>query len=146
MLDEINAAIETAGGKWTKLRHKTDPYIDGEILAVVQRGKTFEGQPVLSRTSGQQRQEWLFTLQTTLRDDADDDGVRKFAANESAQRAIGEAVKASGQKLAIGGKLKLAVVADAPTDRDQPTFKAKYEPPAASAVSASDIFGDDEPF
>lgn len=149
MLDEINQQIATAGGKWVNLRRKTDGILEGTIVNVDQRQKTFEGAVVLSRKTGQPRIEWVFTLQTDLSDGGgDDDGLRKFGAVESAQRAITAAVNDTPmRKLAIGGKLKIAVTEDPASDRDQAQYKARYEPPAVETARAADPFdSDDSPF
>ena len=145
-VEDINQQIASIGGKWVNLRRKTDGALEGIILDVQQREKTFEGQVIVSRKTGQPRIEWVFTLQTDTHDD-NDNGIRKFGAVESAQRAIAEAVKETPlKKLEEGGKLKIAVVQDPATDRDQAGYRARYEPPAARVA---DIFGadnDDEPF
>lgn len=146
MSDDINDAISTMGARWIKQRTTTDPPVDGTIVSYESRNKTFEGAPVLNRKTGQPRIEWAFTLQTADRDGADDDGIRRYGAAESCQRAIAEAVKETGQKLAVGGRLQIKVSANAPTDRDQPAYRAKYTPPAAAPISAAkveDIFATD---
>jgi hypothetical protein len=150
-MTDINDAIASMGSRWIKQRATTDPAIDGTIVSYESRNKTFEGAPVLNRKTGQPRVEWVFTLQTSACEDSEDDGVRRYGAAESCQRAIAEAVKQSGHKLAVGGRLQIAVIADPATDREQPTFKAKYTPPAPTAinvpaVNVNDIFGDDAPF
>lgn len=138
-IDELNEAIAQGGGAYVKINRKEHGVLEGTILNAEVRGKTFEGQPVLSRKSGKQRQEWLLTLQTEHRDPEkeDDDGVRKFAANEGAQFAIRDAVKAADSKLEIGGSLKIAVTKDPASSQEQATYKAKYEAPKATEV---DVF------
>lgn len=139
MLDEINRRLDSSGARWINLRTKTDPHLDGTIIDAEPREKTFDGIPIMNRKTGQPRIEHVYTLQTALKEDADDNGIRKWAANESAQRAIADAKRAAGKNLEIGGRLKIAVIVDPATERDQPTFKAKYEPPAATV-------DDEEPF
>jgi hypothetical protein len=142
-LDALNDAVAARGGRWIKLRTKDDPAIDGEILAHEVRDKRDpDGNVVTSRKSGAPRTEWLFTLATGLSDDGDDDGVRKLAANESMQSAIATAIKASGQKAVVGGRIQVAVSADPEDSYSQATYAAKYTPPAASGVSADDLFAE----
>jgi hypothetical protein len=98
-------------------------------------------------------------LETDLRDDDDDDGVRALYAKggknfEAAQGsgtsmevAIAEAVRAAGEKsIEEGATLTVAYTGTAkPTTRGyQPAnlFKAKYKAPVSS-VSTDDLFGDD---
>lgn len=137
MLDDINRAIDSFGGQWVNLRKKTDGVLDGLVVSVEERDKTFEGAVVLSRKTQQPRREWVFVLKTERHETDEDDGVRKFAANESAQRAIAKAVKESGRKLEVNGRLKVVVTTDPENDRDQAEYKAKYEAPAPIAATVS---------
>lgn len=142
-LDALNEAVAARGGRYLKLRSTDDPAVDGEILAFEERDRTDpDGNVVTSRKSGQARREWLFTISTDLREDGEDDGVRKFAANESAQRAIADAIKKSGQKAAIGGRLQVAVSQNPEDSYSQATYAAKYTPAAPAGVSADDLFVD----
>lgn len=143
-LDALNEAVRTMGGRWVKLRHTTDPPISGEILDFQQRPMSWEGKPVLSQRTGQPRMEWVFILRTQLHEDDEDDGVRRLPANESMQRAIAQAIKDAGGNAEIGGRLQVAVVADAPSATDQADYKARYTAPepAPKSVSADDIFGE----
>lgn len=138
-LDSLNNAIASIGGTWVKLRTKADPPVDGTILDFEERGKTFEGQPVLSRKSGEQRIEWLFTLQCAG-DGADDDGVRKLTANESMQRAIAKAIRDTKTQAAKGGRLQVAVASDPENEREQAEYVARYSPPALP-IGDADPFG-----
>lgn len=129
-LDGLNDAVSKLGGKWVKCATKADGIIKGVIVAFEQRAKTFEGKVVNNRTTGEPRQEWVFTLQTEDREDAEDDGLRKLSCNESAQRAVATAIRASGKGAEEGGELLLTVTEDPPTDRDQAVYQARYTPPA----------------
>lgn len=141
MTDDVNALLDSTGGKWFKLRTKADGVLKGTILDLSVRGKTFEGQPVLNRKTGEQRQEVVVTLQTDLREDAEDDGIRNFGANEAAQRALAEAKRQAGAPLAVGGTLAITVEADPANDREQATYRAQYQPPSP----ANDLLGSDTP-
>lgn len=141
-LDALNTAAQSMGGRWLKLRTTDDPAVDGVLLDFEQRQKTFEGEVVRSRKSGDPRIEWVFTFQTNARDDDDDDGIRKWSANESAQRAVAAAIKEAKVKAETGGRLKVKVKADPENDRSQAEYVARYEPPVKTA-DADDFLTDD---
>lgn len=142
-IDALNNAVASRGGRWLKLRNTEDPPIDGEIVAFEERDRTDpEGNVVYSRKDkARPRKVWTFTLRTELHDDDDDDGLRKIDLNESGQRAVADAIKKSGQKAAVGGRLQVAVTVDAEDSFSQATYAAKYTPPTATGVDADDIFG-----
>lgn len=140
MLDQLNEATERAGGRWVKLNRKEHGVIEGELLDFEVRPKTFEGKPVLSSKTGQQREDWVITFRVdeAQRADGDDDGLRKMSLNESAQRALTAAIKESKVKAEAGGRIKAAVTEDPATDREQATYKFKYEPPAPKVTADAD--------
>lgn len=132
-IDDLNQAIAASGGKWVKLRTTDDTPIEGDIVDFAKRDRTDpEGSVVYKRGTQTPRVEWLFTLATDLRDpdDTDDDGLRKVPCNESMQSAITQAVRASGQPVAIGGRLKIGVKANPADDYKQADYIARYTPPA----------------
>lgn len=140
-LDDLNHAVASRGGRWIKLRDTDDPKVDGEILDFEQREKTdLDGNVVIGKKSGKPRIEWLFTLKVDDREDDDDDGIRKLPANESMQTAIAKAIKESGEKAEVGGRLQVAVSGNPADKFSQADYVAKYTPPAI-AVPADDIFG-----
>lgn len=152
MLDQLNDEIASFGGEWVKLNRKEHGALEGEIVDVEVREKSFEGQVVLSRKTGQPRKEWVVTLRVpeTERDGADDDGIRKVSLNESGQRAFAAAVKAAKAKVEAGGTLKIGVKADPATDREQAEYQARYTPPAKTIdlpdTGGADAGGDDFDF
>lgn len=125
MLDQLNEAASRIGGKWVKLRDQGD-VLEGVVLDFELREKSYEGQPVVSRSTGKPRIEWLFTIQTELREDAEDDGIRKFPANESAQRAIAAAIKECGQPAKKGDHLKVGVKTPPKSTTDQAEYQARW--------------------
>lgn len=130
-LDALNNAVNRAGGTWLKLRTTQDPAVDGSIIDFEERDRRDpDGNVILSRKTNKPRLEWVITLQCEPEGD-DDDGVRKLAANESMQRAIADAIKASGKPAAIGGTLKVKVSEDPEDNYSQATYKAVYVPPPA---------------
>lgn len=140
MLDELNEAAATIGGSWVKLRTTDDPPVEGRVLAFEKRPKTFEGQPVLSRKSGEQRVEWVFTL------DVDGDEPVKLSLNEAGQRAVASALKEAGAKANVGDTLKIGVSQNPASEREQATYRARWTPaPKALNVPAADG-GTGDPF
>lgn len=142
-LDEVNQRLGSLGGRWVKLRVKTDGILDGDIVDGEYRVKTFEGAVVRNRKTGEERQELILTLQTDRHDEDGDDGLRKFAADESAQRAISEALREAGAKLAAGGHLRIGVVTDPETTTAQAAYKARYTAPAPAIAQPPAV--DDDP-
>lgn len=130
------------GGRWIKLKTTTDVPVEGTVLAVEKRDKTDpQGNVVYKKGTQTPRIEYVFTLQTGENDGADDDGIRKFSANESMAAAIRAAETAAGAKLAEGGLLKVGVKADPVDQWSQATYVARYTPPApAAAVADLDDF------
>lgn len=130
----INDDIERGGGRFVKLREAGDAIV-GDLLAIDERTKTWEGQPVLSRTSGEPRKEWVITLRTELSDSDDDDGVRKIAANEGLQIAIKSHMRESGQRFPAtwGGRLAVGVKVGAPSPTAQvEEWSVRYTAPTGA--------------
>lgn len=140
--DELNNMLTAPrGGRWVKLRDTGDK-ITGELIDVEMINRTDpSGEVVLGKKSGKPRRVARIRIQTADHNDPDDDGIRIFDANESAQTALAECVARDG-KLAAGGTIAIAVVG-APRDAySQATYAAKFKPgkPAAkTAVSVDDL-------
>lgn len=120
MIDELNDEAARIGGEWVKLRSTEDPPIEGKVLDFESRPKTYEGAPVLSRKSGAQRTEWVFTL------DVGNEEPVKLSLNESGQRAVAAALRDAKAKATRGDVLKLAIAENAPDDRSQHVYRAKW--------------------
>jgi hypothetical protein len=153
-LDYINDQISSMGGRFVKPATKGD-MLKGEIVAAEERVKTFDGETVRNRKTGEPRKEWVFTLRyidaKTVSPDytekidgvrASDDQLCIFVANESAQRAIGKASKTSGVKLAVGATLAVAISEDPPS----PTSQAEYVAQVEAAPLINITSSDDNPF
>lgn len=122
-----------SGGRWVKLKATTDEPVEGTILGVEKRERTDpQGNVVYKRGTQTARVEYVFTLQTGESDGGEDDGIRKFSANESMVRAIQDAERDAGAKLDEGGLLKVGVKADPADAFSQATYVARYTPPAAA--------------
>lgn len=144
--EDFKAAADSRGGKWTKLADRGDTLV-GELVDIEVRDKRdMEGAVVLGKKSGKPRQEYIVTYRVAAseRVDADDDGIRKFAANESAQRAIDEAYKAAGKGAELdGAKIAISLVEPAEDKFSQAGYTAQIKPAAKKVAAAlSDLFDD----
>lgn len=127
MLDELNRDA-SGGGRWVKLNRVEHGTLKGIVVDVETREKTYKGQVVLSHKTGKPRLSRVFTLITDLRDpDIDDDqGVRRFDANEGAYFAIIDAIKEAKATAEIGDTLAIKVVKDPETTTSQADYKAQW--------------------
>lgn len=148
-----NALLTGGGGRWTKFETPGDK-VQGEIVGVETRQQTdLDGNPK-TWDNGDPIWEVVVTLQTTLTEDGDDDGVRKVSLSGSRKyaskaKAAADALKAAGAKaLEAGGTFGIAYTGDGEATKrgfnPPKLFAATYKAPAA-AVDLSAIFGDDAP-
>jgi hypothetical protein len=135
---DINTAAETLAGNWAKLNRKEHGTIEGRVISFETRPMTFEGAPVLNRKTGAPRIEWVFAV---LQDDGE---TVKFSLKEAGQRAIADAIKASGQPAKNGDRLKIAVTHDPATEREQATYQARWTSDATPLNIPAD--DDEAPF
>jgi hypothetical protein len=147
VLDELNAAAESITGEWVKLTRKEHGAVEGVVLTFETRPMAFEGAPVLSRKTGQQRTEWVFAVRT------DDGETVKFSLRESGQRAVANAIKEAGGGAKAGDRIKIAVKTDPAKDTEQPEYQARWTPGKAEALGVPTSGGnsgsapmDEEPF
>jgi hypothetical protein len=131
-MTDINTAAEALTGEWVKLNRKEHGTIEGRVVSFEQRPMTFEGAPVLNRKTGAPRTEWVLAVQT------DGGDTIKFSLKEAGQRAISEAIRASGALAKNGDRLKIAVTADPATDREQATYQARWTPDASPLAIPTD--------
>lgn len=112
--------------------------VGGRITAeptMAQQTKYKTGEP-LFWDNGDPKMQLVVKVQTELREDAEDDGVRALYLKggfkrDTTQKAVADAVKASGaQGLSIGGELHLTLVHIDGEGQDAPkSFTARYTPP-----------------
>ena len=141
--------IGRTGGRWIKLQTVADGWVAGELIHAESRQMTFEGQPVFKRNRPTEaRREWVITLKVKERENAEDDGVRNIALKERAQSAVSKAVQKAGVTgLEPGAKLAIRVSKDRESEREQPEFEARYEPPAKTfPVDLADTGPGEPPF
>lgn len=90
---------------------------------------------------GRPQMQLVVTIQTTLRDDSDDDGQRRvYVKGKSLTEAVREAVKASGARgLEVGGKLMVQYVGDGEQTKrgfnPPKQYAARYQRPNMSAAA-----------
>ncbi len=142
LVDTLNQAIDRpVGGTWLKLR-ETGQSIVGELIEITERGKTYDGAPVLSRRTGEQRLEWVIKLKVDQPDPqiTDDDCIRNIAAGETLQWAITDYMRDAGLRFRFGWGGRLAIVvakgADSPTSSvEKDGYQIKYAPPTGAPAS-----------
>lgn len=144
--DDFKKAADSRGGTWVKLTEVGDSFV-GELVDIeVRDRRDMDGNPVLGKKSGQVRKEYkvVFRVPTSQREDADDDGIRNFAANESAQRAIDEAYKACGKDAQLDGARIAVQLVEAAADKfSQAGYTAQIKPAEKKVAAAlSDLFDD----
>ena len=114
--------------------------VDDEPQAVQQTDFT-TGEP-LTWPNGDPRMQVVVTLATDLRDDSEDDGLRKlFIKGKSMNGAVRDAVRKAGSKgLERGGQLTVTYTGDGVAERrginPPKLYSASYAPPSAAAVNA----------
>lgn len=135
-LSELNAELtKPVGGRWVKLKEVGDKVVGTLLDAELRDRTTPDGDVVLGVKSGKPRRICRLRIQTDLRDDADDDGVRVWDANESGITALRDIAP-----LEIGSMIAVQVTAAAPDKYSQATYKASAKPaPKTVAI-------DDDPF
>lgn len=155
--DDVSGFLFGGGGKAFKFDDLGD-VAEGEITDVqVTQQTDMDTQAPLFWSDGSPRKQLVITLQTSQKDDDNDDGQRRLYAKggnfeaaqgegKSMKDAVADAVKKSGARsIASGGYLKVAFTGLAKkTNRGfQPAklYKASYKQPVAS-VSADELFDD----
>lgn len=135
-IDDFNEeAQKPRGGRWVKLAAKGD-FVKGELLDMEIINRTDpEGNVVLSRKTGNPRKVTRVRIQTELREDGDDDGVRIFDANESATDALYKAAP-----FIIGGTIAIQLTEEPPDKFSQASYTVAFKA-AEPVVSASDLLG-----
>lgn len=127
------------GGKSAKFEHPGDAIVGRVVSMKVVQQTDFKTKEPMFWKDGSPRNQLAIGLQTTIRDDADDDGVRMIYARFKLQDAIREACETARTKLEIGGELMVAYTgreANYSGDGEPPKlYTATYTPAAAVALS-----------
>ena len=155
MSTDVDRFLFGGGGKAAKFDQIGDS-VEGKITDVqVSQQTSMDDNMPLVWPDGQPRMQLVITLQTQLKDDADDDGVRKLYAKggkyevaegtgSSMKDAIADAVKKAGARsIDAGGTLKVGHSGmGKKTNRGfsaPKLYRAVYTAPVAS-VSSDDLF------
>lgn len=116
--------------------------IGGPIVAEpeMRQQTEFKTEKPLFWDNGDAKMQLVVKVQTDLRDDAEDDGIRAFYLKggfkrPTTQKAVADAVRNAGaQGLAVGGQLYLTLTAIDGDGQDAPkSFTARYVPPVVGA-------------
>ncbi|MEV0608094.1 hypothetical protein AB0I61_17185 [Polymorphospora rubra] len=115
--------------------------VTGQIVREPEVGQQTEfgtGKP-LTWDDGRPRLQLIVQVQTTAREDAEDDGVRSiYVKGKSLTNAVRDAVRKSGAPgLEVGGTLTVTYIGDGKADRGMPPklYTATYTRPTAGAVN-----------
>lgn len=145
-LDDLNESTNGTGGNWVKLNEKGQT-LRGAVLDSVVRPRLFDGVQVVSR-AGNKRTVTTITLQTDLRDDdiTDDDGIRKWDADEGGRMAIAAAKEELGRPIQLGDILEVKVTKSSVQGKHGADFKARLiaGPPPEVDVDTGAAGGDDD--
>jgi hypothetical protein len=150
MQDATSFLLGGSGGKSAKFDHHgaTVAGTISQAPEVRQQTKLEDGTP-LTWDNGDPKMQLVVTLQTDLREDGDDDGIRKLyvkgskdPASKSLHAAVAGAVQAAGAKsLEVGGRLSVTYVGDGVAKTRGYTAPKQYEAsytPAAAGFLAVD--------
>lgn len=152
--DEISSFL-FGGGKSFQFNEIGDTCRGEVVSAELQQQTSIEGQK-LTWDDGSPRKQLVITVQTDLREDDDDDGIRTLYAKggnydidtgsgQSMRNAIGEAVKKAGAKsLDAGDEIAVSFTGLGKAKRGQSApklYTAGYRKAVAS-VAAADLFAD----
>lgn len=133
--------ILAGGGKSAKFP-TIGTTVEGTVVDFATSQQTsIEGEP-LSWDDGSPRWQIVITMQTAEREDDTDDGIRRMFCKGNLLTELKAAVKASGEKLAVGGVVKAQYHADGEARRGYTApklYKVKYTPPAPRAVALDDF-------
>jgi hypothetical protein len=157
MSNDVQDFLFSGGVKAAKFEALGD-LIEGTVTdAVIAQQTSMESNEPIFWPDGRPRMQLVVTLQTSLNDDDDDNGLRKIYAKggryevasgkgQSMKDAIADAVRKSGAKsLETGGKLKVGYTGEGKkTSRGYSApklFTAAYSVPVA-AVAVADLFDD----
>lgn len=137
---EANDFLTGGGGRSAKFEKRGDT-ISGWVTAAVMRQQTdFKTKKPLVWDDGNPRMQLVVTLFTELREDDDDDGMRNVYVRGQMQKAVGDAVKKTGQRgIAVDGRLVVRYVGDAEPQgvglSGAKQYQARYEAPQTPVPS-----------
>ena len=151
---DVNDFLNGGGGGKAAKFEKHGDKVSGFVTSAVLRQQTdFKTKAPMTWPDGNPRMQLVVTLFTDEHDDDDDDGMRTVYIRGQMQKAVGDAVKKSGQQgLAEGGRLAVEYFdTAAPKVRGEngaKQYRARYEAPQVRVPVEGDdgIDPDDLPF
>ncbi len=144
--DDAERFLMGGGGRSAKFIRPGDT-VTGTVCAppaLRQRTDITSGKP-LTWDNGDPQMQLVVRLQTVLREDPEDDGVRVVYlaggfARATTQKVVADAVRAAkAQRLEVGGTLALRYTGEEPNAKaglnPHKLYAAKYDPPATAFLS-----------
>lgn len=151
--EEADQFLMGGGGRSAQFKKHGDQ-VDGYITSAEVRQQTdYDTGAPMTWDDGRPRNQLVVTLETQLREDDDDDGLRRLYVRGQMTRAVADAVRKTGEPgLRLGGRLFVRYVSD-----DEPKRKgmqgakqyiAKYQAPSVPVPVDEDAEPDfpDSPF
>ncbi|WP_019204555.1 hypothetical protein [Tsukamurella sp. 1534] len=138
------AQMLSGGGKYFKFE-KIGDSVSGIIVTVHDpepQTDIKDGTPVIDKKTGKIKYQFRIDVQTDIRNDEDDDGLRTLYVRGWMTGAISDALRAAGSKTLDPGA-RLTVACNALDDppfagaREVKKFAASYEPPVQGASAAA---------
>lgn len=150
MTTDANAFLLGTGGRSAKFP-QVGAQVWGPILDFQLTDQTeFGSGKVLTWDDGQPKKQVVVTLQTKDRESDEDDGVRKVYVKGQMQRAVADAIRATGAEgMERGGMLLIRYTGDGEAKRGYSApklYMAKYERPTMPMPGADMPDDDSLPF
>lgn len=145
-MTDVNDFLMGGGGKSAEFKAHGDQVWGEIVTSEVRQQIDFATKKPKFYDDGNAMMQLVVTLQTTERDDDEDDGVRKVYARGRMLNSIRDAVRKAGATgIANRGKLLVRYTGDVPTNLSPAKeYFTKYEPPTTTVPSAQEP--DDTPF
>lgn len=146
--DALDDAMEPTSGAWVKWEDRGEKPLTGTIVNVdVAQAIDFETKQPKVTKKGKPRMEIALTVQTTEREDEDDDGLRKFSFLDYSDlhRKLQAALLAASAKLRPGGVITVTYKGQkkwADTALKQHVFDVSY---VAGAGAVDDVMSSATP-
>lgn len=139
--DSINDRLMSGGGRFFKWGEEPGIGIEGQIIdAEYRQARKFGTSEPDFWSDGKPKMELVLTLQTKLRDDADDDGARQVTLPYRVGKQLKQLLKAKGLRLAKGATYAQKWTSGRGTSTSPREYAIAYEPAPTAARSSEPAF------